>query len=69
MTKNANIVEKNRTRLIRTLVGSQGEKVRRAKPTKDKYGNNMKKHFATFKYFIKKNANSVAPDSANLQAD
>ena len=28
----------------------------KARPTKDKFGNNMKKHLATYRYYIKRNA-------------
>lgn len=46
------MVEKKRTRMKRALQNGGGSGM----PTKNKFGQNMKKHFATWKYFLKANA-------------
>ena len=49
MKLNANIIESKRSKMFTQIQNSL-----KARPTKDKHGNNMKKHLATYRYYIKR---------------
>ena len=48
---NANIMEKKRSKVVKMVQNSA-----KARPTKDQNGQNMKKHLATWRYYVKRNA-------------